>query len=181
MDGVTRTTASPYRILTICTGNICRSPMAEFLLREALEEAGLGDRVQVDSAGVSDEEEGNPADPRTIAELRRRGHADHGWSEHVARQVEPDWIGERDLVLAATRYHAHRLERLAPHHEDRIRVIREFDPESLARGDLDMDDPWYGGRESFEQTYEEVVAAIPGIVDHVRGVLDARPRAGRRA
>ena len=164
MDGVSST---PYRILTVCHGNICRSPMAEFLLREALEDAGLDGRVEVDSAGVSDEEAGHPADPRTVEELRRRGHADHGWSEHVARQVEPEWVGERDLVLAATRGHRRRLRRLAPGFEDRIRLIREFDPDAVRTGELDMDDPWFGGQDGFEQTYDEVVAAIPGIIAHV--------------
>lgn len=165
--------STPYRILVVCTGNICRSAMAEFLLRERLREAGLDDRVLVDSAGVSDEEAGNPADPRTVEALRRRGHDDTGWSDHVARQVEPEWLAERDLVLAATRGHLRRLQRLAgPDEQDRLRLVREFDEESRAAGDLEMDDPWYGGTDSFDQTYDELVAAIPGILDHVRREVD---------
>ncbi len=165
----------PYRVLAVCTGNICRSAMAEFLLRERFEAEGLADRVVVDSAGVSAEEEGGPADPRTVEALRRRGHDDRGWSDHVARQVRPEWLAERELVLAATRAHLRRLERLAgPGERDRLRLIREFDDAALAAGDLEMDDPWYGGEESFDRTYDELVAALPGIVDHVRAALGAR-------
>jgi protein-tyrosine phosphatase len=169
MDAVS---SSPYRILTVCRGNICRSPMAEFLLRETLEDAGLDGRVEVDSAGVSDEEAGNPIDPRTVEELRRHGHTDHGWSQHVARQVEPEWIRDRDLVLAATRGHARQLRRLAPGAENRIRLIREFDPDAVRADELDMADPWYGDQEGFGETHDEILSAIPGILAHVRAQLD---------
>ena len=93
--------SEPYRVCVVCTGNICRSPMGEFILRELFEEAGLGDRVVVDSAGTTSWEVGNPADPRTLAVLERNGHADFGGREHVARAFEHGWLAERDLVLAA--------------------------------------------------------------------------------
>ena len=83
-------TDRPYRVTVVCHGNICRSPMAEFLLREAFEDAGLGDRVAVDSAGTSSEELGNGAHPRTLATLRRHGHRDVGWSAHRARQFRAE-------------------------------------------------------------------------------------------
>jgi protein-tyrosine phosphatase len=148
--------------------------MAEFVLREAFEDAGLADRVEVDSAGTSTEELGNPAHPRTVAALRRHGHRDVGWSEHRARQFTADWFDGADLVLAADHPHARRLERLARDDEEegRIRMLRSFDPEAVARGDLGMDDPWFGSDPEYDQTHAEIVAAVPAIVEHVRRELD---------
>lgn len=165
----------PYRVTVVCHGNICRSPMAEMLLREAFDDAGLGDRVDVDSAGTSAEELGNPAHPRTIATLRRHGHPDVGWSAHRARQFRADWFDDTDLVLAADHPHADRLGRLARHEDDaaKVRLVRSFDPAAVAAGELGMDDPWYGGDAEYEQTYDEIRAAVPGIVEHVRHALDA--------
>ena len=165
----------PYRVTVVCHGNICRSPMAEFLLREAFDDAGLGDRVVVDSAGTSSEELGNPAHPRTIATLRRHGHPDVGWSDHRARQFAAAAFDDADLVLAADHPHAARLGRIARTDEDaaKVRLVRSFDPDAVAAGTLGMDDPWYGGDAEYEQTYEEIRAAVPGIVEHVRRELDA--------
>ena len=166
----------PYRVIVVCSGNICRSPMAEFLLRERFEQAGLGDRVSVDSAGTTSWEVGNPADRRTLSVLERRGHEDFGGREHVARKFEREWLDERDLVLAADSGHVADLRRLARSEEqrDKVRLLREFDPDARAAGELEMDDPWYGDDAAFDQTYEEVMAAAEGIVEHVRRALDGR-------
>ena len=93
----------PFHITVVCTGNICRSPMGEVILRDLFEEAGLGDAVTVDSAGTTRWEVGSPMDRRAAAELRRRGY---DGSAHVARQFEPDWLPTADLVLAADAGHA---------------------------------------------------------------------------
>lgn len=167
------TTPRPYRITVVCTGNICRSPMGEFLLRERFEEAGLEDRVVVDSAGTHSWEVGNPADPRTLAVLERNGHADFGGSDHIARQIDRSWLNDVDLVLAADRSHLRELQRLARNDAQRakVRMFRSFDPEAAQAGTLDMDDPWYGDDAAFDQTYAEVVAAADGVVDFVRAAL----------
>lgn len=163
----------PFRISVVCTGNICRSPMAELVLREMFEEAGLGERVEVDSAGTTSWEAGSPADPRTLEVLRRRGHGDFGGSGHVARRFQDMWLEERDLVLAADRGHLRELRAMARSDEERerIRLFREFDPEAVAAGDLEMADPWYGDAAAFDQTYTEVVAASRGVVEHVCRML----------
>jgi len=170
-----------YRIIVVCTGNICRSPMGEFILRELFEEAGLGDRVEVDSAGTTSWEAGNPADRRTLEVLRRNGHDDFGGVDHVARQFERSWIDGRDLILAADSGHLDDLRRMARTEEQRsrIRLFREFDPQAVAAGDLDMDDPWYGDGAAFDRTYAEVTAAAAGVVEHVRQELAARDGALR--
>ena len=167
----------PYRVTVVCTGNICRSPMGEFLLRERFADAGLEDRVVVDSAGTHSWEEGNPADPRTLAVLARNGHQDVGGSEHVARKFEQSWFDEVDLVLAADAGHLSELSTLArtDEHRAKIRMFRSFDPVSAERDDLDMDDPWFGDDRSFDQTYAEVTAAADGVVAHVRRLLAPHP------
>jgi protein-tyrosine phosphatase len=145
--------------------------MAEFLLREAFEDAGLGERVVVDSAGTSSDEIGNSVHVRTVAVLQRNGHAENGWHEHVA-------FDDRDLVLPVDHVHADRLERLAVTDADRakLRLFRSFDPDAAASGELGMDDPWYGTDPAYDQTYAEITAAVPGIVEHVRAELEARDR-----
>ncbi len=179
-------TADPYRVMTVCTGNICRSPMAEIVLRDRLEAAGLGDRGVVDSTGVSDEEHGNPVDPRA-----RRVLAAHGYPTgegHRARQVTPEDLADHDLVLPMTAQHARRLRRLVTERRDapgaggraEIRMYRSFDPQApVVEQDtdehlLDVEDPWYGDQDGFETTLEEVEAAADGVVAHVRARLSAQ-------
>jgi len=153
--------------------------MGEYLLREALERAGLGDRVVVDSAGTSTEEFGNGMHPRTAAVMRRNGHVDSGWSKHMARAFDPAWFEEVDLVLPVDHEHADLLERLAGNdrHRRKIRLFRSFDPDAVETGTLGMDDPWYGSDAAYDQTYAEVTAALPGIVEHVRSELERRSEA----
>jgi len=169
-------TERPYRVTVVCWGNICRSPMGEYLLREAFEDAGLGERVVVDSAGTSDEETGNGMHPRTAAVMRRNGHVDAGWSSHRARRFEPSWFREADLVLPVDHVHVERLLAMAADDAERekVRLFRSFDPQAVAAGELGMDDPWYGTDPAYDQTYAEISAAVPGIVEHVRAELESR-------
>ncbi|GAB4085475.1 low molecular weight protein-tyrosine-phosphatase [Myceligenerans cantabricum] len=159
-----------YSVMTVCTGNICRSPMAEVVLRHRLAAAGL-DAV-VDSTGVSDEEHGNTIDPRAAAALARRGHP--AGDGHVARQVTRDDVGSRDLVLAMTSQHARRLRALDSGAE--VRLYRSFDPAAagLANRLLDIADPWYGGPADFEECLDQIEAAADGVVSHVAAHLARR-------
>ncbi len=163
----------PYRVTVVCWGNICRSPMAEHLLREAVEDAGLGDRVTVDSFGTSTEELHRPMDTRTADALSRGGSRDTGWSAHRARQIGAADIAERDLVLAADHVHDRILRQRATSDDDRakIHLLRSFDPEAVRDGTLGMDDPWYGDDEDFDVTYAEVRAALPGLIAFIDGQL----------
>lgn len=162
-----------YRVMTVCTGNICRSPMAEIVLRDRFEAAGLGDAVVVDSTGVSDEEHGNPLDRRARAVLAEHGYATG--DGHRARQVTRDDVGSRDLVLAMTTRHAQALRNLAgrAQADPDIRMYRSFDPaaDGLPEHRLDIADPWYGGPEDFEECLAEIEAAADGVVEFVRTEL----------
>ena len=170
-------TERPFHITVVCTGNICRSPMGEVILRELFEEAGLGDDVTVDSAGTTRWEVGNPMDRRAAAELRRRGYDVPG-SAHVARQFEPGWIPQTDLILAADAGHASVLRRWArtPTDAAKVHLLREFDPAAVAAGTLEVDDPWYGDEEDFVRCFTEVEAACRGVASWVAGELTASRR-----
>lgn len=165
----------PYRIAVVCWGNICRSPMAEFVLRDAFEYAGLTELVHIWSAGTSTEELGRPMDQRTIAVLRRNAVSDTGFGDKRAVQFHSHSFDDADLVLTADHVHQRILHERARSEHDRakIRMLRSFDPRAVAAGTLGMDDPWYGADEDFDLTYAEIVAAAPGIVDYVRDRLEA--------
>jgi protein-tyrosine phosphatase len=170
----------PFRLMTVCTGNICRSPMAEVVLRDRLVAAGLGDVVIVDSTGISSEEHGNPMDRRAVSVLQDHGYVDRALRAHQARLVRSVDLLSRDLVLAMTSMHAGALRRLAAADDAlaaRVRMYRSFDPSAPVVGPggpehlLDIDDPWYGGPADFESCLAQVEAAADGIVAHVREAL----------
>jgi protein-tyrosine phosphatase len=163
-----------YRIVTVCTGNICRSPMAELMLTRAFADAGLADDVTVDSAGTTGWEAGRPIDERAAVKLTELGIESH---LHRARQFEPAWYRERDLILALDLDHYRELRTDAPDDDsrDRIHLLREFDPSTTDTDleDLGIYDPWYGDASDFEATWKLVDGAVEGVVRFVRHELDA--------
>ena len=176
--------AGPYRVVMVCTGNICRSAMAEIVLRDRLAAAGIPDSgpggVTVTSAGVSDEERGNPIDSRARRVLTEAGYgvgADDvsratgsAIASHTAHRVTDAEITEADLLLAMTDSHWNVLQRRAAGlgvEPDRIRMYRELDPASAqqaeavaaggsSRSVLNVPDPWYGTMADFLDTLEVV-------------------------
>src|SRR5690606_6026818 len=114
--------SDPYRVVVVCWGNICRSPMAEFVLRQAFDEAGMGDQVEVSSAGTSTEELGRPMDLRTIAVMQRNAVVDTGFRGKRAIQFRGDSFDDADLVLAADHVHEGILKERARSSEDLDKV-----------------------------------------------------------
>lgn len=174
------------RLLMVCTGNICRSVMAQQVVGDALAEAGIDARV--DSAGISDEERGRAPDPRAARVLREAGRA---VPRHRARQVRAAELGEWDLVLPMTAWHRGVLVGLArerglamvpgtvgdPRAVD-IRLFRSF----AAGEDAEVPDPWYGQHPEFVRTLDLIEGATPALVRHVARVAErsARPTRARR-
>lgn len=164
-----------YRIITVCTGNICRSPMAQYVLTKALAEAGLAARATVDSAGTSNWEAGRPIDERAAARLKLAGLPSTG---HRARQFLPAWYRERDLILALDIDHYEQLRADAPDEDSlaKVRMFRSFDPVLADKEPAEQGiyDPWFGDEADFEASWDMISGAVPGIVQHVRAALAAR-------
>jgi protein-tyrosine phosphatase len=153
----------PLRVVFVCSGNICRSPMAEKVYATALERAGLADQVQVSSAGTGPWHAGDPADERAAEVLRRNGYPD----EHVARQVNPEHL-EADLLLAAGNDHVTALTRALGRAEaaEKVRLLRSFDP--AAEPGAEVPDPYYGGDDGFDDVLAMIEATMPGLIDWTR-------------
>ncbi|MDR2373326.1 MAG: low molecular weight phosphotyrosine protein phosphatase [Bifidobacteriaceae bacterium] len=160
---------SPFLIQTVCTGNICRSPMAAAVLAAFFDDAVWSGRVRIGSSGVSAEEHGNPIDPRAARALRRRGYSpDLG---HRAHRITREEIETTDLILPATFHH---YRALTARGADRgaVKMMRQFDPAAAGTPPgfaLDIEDPWYGVDQDFDIALDQIEAAAPGVVEYVRG------------
>jgi protein-tyrosine phosphatase len=154
------------RLLFVCMGNICRSPTAEAVMRDLLEREGLDGAVEIDSAGTGAWHVGEPPDRRATAAARARGIVMEG----AARQVTEGDFEAYDLLLAADHQNAAALRAAAPDDEAaaRVRLLREFDPASVAAGDLEVPDPYYGGADGFDHVLDLVQAACRGLLDRLR-------------
>jgi protein-tyrosine phosphatase len=159
--------SSPLHVTFICSGNICRSPMAEKMFAEQIRERGLADAVRVTSAGTGSWHVGDGADERTNRVLREHGYA----TAHRAAQIDGEHLSA-DLVVALGRNHARMLTEMgvAP---DRVRMLRSFDPRSGAHA-LDVEDPYYGGHDDFEEVFSVIEAALPGLHNWVDDELAGR-------
>ena len=188
-----------YRVIMVCTGNICRSAMAEIVLNDRLVAAGLHmrepDGVVVTSAGVSDEERGNPIDSRARRVLAEAGYgtgADDvsratgiAITSHTAHRITDAEIAEADLLLAMTDSHWNVLQHRATTLEvdpSRIRMYRELDPTAsqqveavvtgrASRGVLNVPDPWYGTMTDFIDTLEVVERVSDELADELAALL----------
>ena len=159
---------SPLRVTAVCSGNICRSPIAEYVLRAAVEEIGLGHAIVVDSAGVGAWHVGEGADRRSVRVLAQHGY---DGSAHRVQQITGSWFDADDapdLLLAMDSSHYAALRRMAP--EADVRMMRSFDPRLAARPDADLDvpDPYYGNNNGFEQVLEMIERATPGVVAYLK-------------
>jgi protein-tyrosine phosphatase len=134
--------------------------MAEIVFADALRREGLAHRVRVSSAGTGAWHVGSPADPRTVAALRRAGYP----CKHVAVQVGALHLAA-DLLVALDYGHLAALRRLVAEPE-RVVLLRSFD--RAAGRDLNVPDPYYGGKHGFDDVLSMVRAAVPGLIAWVR-------------
>jgi protein-tyrosine phosphatase len=165
-------TVPAYRVCFVCSGNICRSPTAEVVLRTLVEKAGLADSVVVESAGLGDWHAGGDADDRAVAALRRRGYP---VQRHRARQIRVSDLARCDLLVALDAEHAGALRRMADGSQQaaKVRLLRSFDP-SAAGGDLDVPDPYYGSSRTFDHVLDLIETGCRGLLDEVRTAVAAR-------
>jgi protein-tyrosine phosphatase len=158
-----------YKICVVCLGNICRSPMAETLIRADLATADLSGRVSVESAGTGDWHLGDLMDRGARAELARRGY---DGSAHRARQIGASWLDRFDLLIAMDSANLRALERMAagrPGPTGRIRLLRSFDP--AAPLGAEVPDPYGGGPDEFAAVFDMIQAAARGLVASLAAML----------
>jgi protein-tyrosine phosphatase len=150
------TDSAPFRVVFVCTGNICRSPMAEVVFRWFADSVGLGDRVVSTSAGTGDWHVGEPADPRTTDALARRGY---DGSHHRARQFTSTDFERNDLVVALDRTHERNLRAWAQSEtdSDKVVLLRLFDDPGTDAPDVP--DPYYAGPEAFDEVLGMIESA----------------------
>lgn len=158
MEAMTANAVDPFRVVFVCTGNICRSPMAEVVFRDFSEAAGMRELVSSTSSGTGDWHVGERADQRTIDALERRGY---DGTRHRARQFTAGDFTHNDLVVALDRTHERILRGWARHESDadKIALLLSFDPTART---LDVPDPYYAG---------------PGMFDEVLGMIESASRA----
>jgi len=167
-----RNPSGPYRVVCVCLGNICRSPMAEVVLRAQIAAAGLQDRVIVDSAGTGDWHVGDRMNPPARRLLERRGY---DGAAHRARQVDASWLAERDLILAMDGSNLANLRALAQQDDaapDTMRRIRLFG-ELAGLDGADVPDPWGGSTADFARVLTMLETGMARIVSQLRDVVGA--------
>lgn len=148
-----------FRILFVCHGNICRSTMAEFVLKDMVARRGLADEFEIESAATSTEEIGNPVHPGTVGELRR--HDIGGFEKKRARQLRRDDYDAFDLIIGMDEANMRNMGRmLGGDPAGKLHKMLEF-----AGSTRDVADPWCTG--DFDTTYEDVCDGCRGLLGHL--------------
>jgi protein-tyrosine phosphatase len=155
------------RVVFVCWGNICRSPMAERVAEHAAQKEGIRG-VRFSSAATSGEELGQPMDSRAEKVLRRHGYRS---DLHSAHRITADEIAEADLVVAMEDIHVTKMAGLAPEARN-VSLLTDFDPN--AEPGSGVPDPWYGSASGFEETLTAIEAAMPGILNRIQELQEAR-------
>lgn len=155
-----RSDRSPLRVVFVCWGNICRSPMAERVAEREAADAGLTG-VAFTSAATSSEELGAPMDRRAAATLDRHQYRS---VDHVAHRIDRAELENADLVIAMEQIHLDKMLAVVPG-ATHLRLLTDFDP-AATRGS-GVPDPWYGDEAGFNDTLASIRAAMPGILAEV--------------
>jgi len=152
-------TKDKIRVLFVCMGNICRSPTAEGVFRYFVEEAGLSESIEVDSAGTHAYHTNEPADRRAQAAAERRGYS---MSDIRARRVRDDDYERFDVIIAMDRdNHSMLVDHADAAHHDKIRLFLDFS----AVQESEVPDPYYGGAAGFERVLDLVEEASRGLLE----------------
>lgn len=145
------------KIMFLCHGNICRSPMAEYVMKDLVSKAGLEEKFEITSGAVSDEEWFNPIYPPAQRKLREKGVP---FGKHSAHKISAAEFADQDLVVVMDRSNLRWLSRIVGEQamQGKVRMMMDF-----AGMSRDVADPWYTG--DFEQTYRDVLAGCRGIIE----------------
>ena len=147
------------KVLFVCLGNICRSPMAEFLLKDMVNKKGLRDKFIIESAGTSNEEEGNPVHYGTKNKLAEVGISVYG---KYARQFKKDDYEKFDYIIAMEQRNIRDIYRIVGEDKEN-KIYRLLDFSNIPR---DIADPWY--THNFEITYNEIIEGLEAFLDFLK-------------
>ncbi len=136
------------KVLFVCLGNICRSPLAEAIFKHKVKERGLEHQIEADSCGTSNYHIGDNPDPRTIANAKKNGVS----INHCGRQLSVEDIESFDYILAMDSSNFSNIHRLLKDekHKPKIQMMRDYDPQ----GKGDVPDPYYGGEKGFQEVFD---------------------------
>lgn len=150
------------KVLFVCLGNICRSPLAEGILKHKLDVLGLGEKAFVDSCGTSNYHIGDLPDARTRRNAEKNGVV----LDHRGRQLQKEDVARFDFILAMDRSNYDNIIGLAQNASlaGKVMLLRKFDP---LQGE-EVPDPYYGGEEGFQEVFDILERSIDGFIDHVR-------------
>lgn len=152
-----------FRVLFVCTGNICRSPTAEGVFRALVEREGLGGVIEIESAGISGYHVGEPPDPRSQEAALLRGI---DLSAQRARRVHQRDFNTFDMILAMDRGHLTSLRRMAPRgSEKRLSLFLSWAADAVTQ---DVPDPYYGAANGFDDVLDLIEAGSDGLLAHIR-------------
>ena len=146
------------KIMFVCHGNICRSPMAQFVMQDMVDKAGLHDEFYISSAATSTEEIGNPVHPGTRRKLNENGISCEG---KRAVQIKAADYERYDYIIVMDSLNMRNLRRIIKNDDkQKIHKLLDFTP-----GGGDIADPWYTG--NFDVTYRDIVRGCRGLLEHI--------------
>ena len=155
-------------VLFVCMGNICRSPTGEGVFRRHVGDAGLDERIHIDSAGTIAYHAGEPADPRMCAAAARRDYT----LDSIARAVVPDDYARFDLIIAMDHDNYRDLLARAPGRTDHVQMLGRYLPGiDSNEAAPPVPDPYYGGAAGFDHVIDMIEQACPALLDHCRELL----------
>lgn len=162
-----------FRICFVCTGNICRSPMAEVVFRDMVKRQGYENAVSVMSAGTGDWHVGERSDDRTVAALAARGY---DGTSHRAKQFDPDWFDRLDLVIVFDRSQERIIKSWAGSDADRGKVVMLLSFDHEQAGHLDVPDPYYSDAALFDTVLGTIERASSALFDQIKpGIRQGTP------